>query len=46
MHIFISHAKANSNIARTLAEALEAACENVTTIVASRPGDIRADENG
>ena len=45
MHIFISHAKANSNIARSLAEALEAAREDVTTFIASRPGDIRADED-
>jgi hypothetical protein len=45
MQIFISHAVANRNIARTLSEALEAAREDVSTFVASRPGDIRADEN-
>lgn len=45
MNIFISHATANSNIAQTLAEALEAAIEDVITFVASRPGDIRADED-
>ena len=45
MNIFISHATANSHIAQTLAEAIEAAGENVTTFVASRPGDIRADED-
>src|SRR3990172_5250921 len=45
MHIFISHEKANSNITRSLAEALEAAREDVTTFIASRPGDIRADED-
>lgn len=45
MKIFISHAVANKNIARTLAEALEATKENVTTFLASRPGDIRADED-
>jgi hypothetical protein len=45
MHIFISHAVANRNIARSLAEALEAAREDITTFIASRPGDIRADED-
>ena len=45
MNIFISHAVANMNIARSLAEALEAAREDVTTFIASRPGDIRADED-
>ena len=43
MHVFISHASANARIAGTLAKALEAAQPNVTTFVASRPGDIRAD---
>lgn len=45
MHIFISHAIANSRIAHALAEALVAARGDVTTFVASRPGDIRADED-
>ncbi len=45
MNIFISHATANSHIARSLAEALEKAREDVTTFVASRSGDIRADED-
>ena len=45
MNIFISHAVANSSIAQMLAEALEGAREDVTTFVASRPGDIRADED-
>jgi hypothetical protein len=45
MHIFISPATANSNIARTLAEVLEAAHEDVTAFVVSRPGDIGADED-
>jgi len=45
MKIFISHAVANKNIARSLAEALEATKEKVTTFLASRPGDIRADED-
>ena len=45
MNIFISHAVANKNIARSLAEALEAARQDVTTFLASRPGDIRADED-
>lgn len=45
MNIFISHAVANRNIARSLADTLEAARENVTTFLASRPGDIRADED-
>ena len=44
MNIFISHAVANRNIARSLADTLEAARENVTTFLASRPG-IRADED-
>ncbi len=37
MKIFISHAVANKNIAQSLAEALEATKENVTTFLASRP---------
>lgn len=45
MNIFISHAVANRNIARSLAATLEAAREGVTTFLASRPGDIRADED-
>lgn len=45
MLIFISHAVANSNIAQSLADVLEGACDDVATFVASRPGDIRADEN-
>jgi hypothetical protein len=45
MNIFISHAVANRNIARSLADTLEAAREDVTTFLASRPGDIRADED-
>jgi len=45
MKIFISHAVANKNIAQSLAEALEATKENVTTFLASRHGDIRADED-
>jgi hypothetical protein len=45
MNIFISHAVANEKIARSLADTLEAAREDVTTFLASRPGDIRADEN-
>jgi len=45
MNIFISHAVANKNIARYLADTLEASSEDVTTFLASRPGDIRADEN-
>lgn len=45
MNIFISHAVANRNIARSLADILEAAREDVTTFLASRPGDIGADEN-
>ena len=45
MKIFISHAVANRNIARSLADTLEAAREDVTTFLASRPGDIRADED-
>jgi hypothetical protein len=45
MKIFISHAVANRSIARFLADTLEAAREGVTTFVASRPGDIRADED-
>lgn len=45
MHIFISHAAANRVLARALADALESAPEGVTTFVASRPGDIRADED-
>lgn len=45
MQIFISHAVANMNIAQLLAKTLEAAREDVTTFVASRPGDIRADED-
>jgi len=45
MNIFISHAVANKKIARSLADTLEAAQEDVTTFLASRPGDIRADEN-
>ena len=45
MNIFISHAVANRNIARSLADSLEAAREDVTTFLASRPGDIQADED-
>jgi hypothetical protein len=45
MNIFISHAAANRNIARSLADTLEAAREGVTTFLASRSGDIRADED-
>jgi len=45
MNIFISHAVANKKIARSLANTLEAAREDVTTFLASRPGDIRADED-
>jgi len=45
MKIFISHAVANKKIAQSLADTLEAAGEDVTTFLASRPGDIRADEN-
>ena len=45
MLIFISHAAANSNIAEALAECLAAADSTIDTFVASRPGDIRADEN-
>ncbi len=45
MNIFISHAVANKDIAKFLAETLEAAREDVTTFLASRPGDIRADED-
>lgn len=45
MHIFISHAAANRALARTLADALQTAQEGVTTFVASRPGDIRADKD-
>jgi hypothetical protein len=45
MNIFISHAIANKTIARSLADTLEAARKDVTTFLASRPGDIRADED-
>jgi len=45
MNIFISHAVANKDIARSLADTLEAAREDVTTFLASRAGDIRADED-
>jgi hypothetical protein len=45
MNIFISHAVANKNIAQSLSEVLEATKETVTTFLASRPGDIRADED-
>lgn len=45
MLIFISHATANSRLARALAEALMAARGDVSTFVASRPGDLRADED-
>ena len=45
MKIFISHAVANKIIAQALADELEAAGEDVTTFLASRPGDIRADES-
>ena len=41
MKIFISHAVANRNIAGSLANAFEVAGEDVTTFLASRPGDIR-----
>jgi hypothetical protein len=44
MRIFISHANANANIARALAEALEAT-KTVQTFVSSRAGDLRADED-
>lgn len=43
MHIFISHATANARLARTLAEALERL--GATTFLASRAGDLRADED-
>lgn len=43
MHIFISHATANSRLARTLAGAFEHL--GATTFLASRAGDIRADED-
>jgi hypothetical protein len=43
MHIFISHAAANARLARTLAEAFEHL--GATTFIASRAGDIRADED-
>lgn len=43
MHIFISHATANARLARTLAEAFESL--GATTFLASRAGDIRADED-
>jgi len=43
MHIFISHATANSRLARTLADAFEHL--GATTFLASRAGDIRADED-
>ena len=42
MHFFISHAAANARLARTLAEAVERL--GATTFLASRAGDIRADE--
>lgn len=45
MNIFISHAVANKTIARFFADTLEAARQDVTTFLASRPGDIRADED-
>lgn len=45
MNIFVSHAVANKYIAQALAEALEAAREDVTVFLASRAGDIRADED-
>jgi hypothetical protein len=45
MNIFISHAVANKNIARALADALEAARKDIKTFIASRSGDIRADED-
>lgn len=45
MQIFISHAAANSHVAQELSKAIESASESVKTFVASRPGDIRADEN-
>ena len=43
MHIFISHAAANARLARTLAEVFEQL--GATTFLASRAGDIRADED-
>lgn len=43
MHIFISHAAANARLARSLAEAFEQL--GATTFLASRAGDIRADED-
>lgn len=45
MKIFISHAVANKNIAQSLADEFEVTGEDVTTFLASRPGDIRADES-
>ena len=45
MNIFISHAVANKDIALFLANTLEAAHEDVTTFLASRAGDIRADKD-
>lgn len=41
--IFISHASADSALAKSLAKHIEAAGLDVKTYVASRPGDIRAD---
>ena len=43
MHIFLSHAKANAGLAAALADVLEHL--GATTFLASRAGDIRADEN-
>jgi hypothetical protein len=43
MHIFISHATANAGLATVLAEAFERL--GATTFLASRAGDIRADED-
>lgn len=45
MNIFISHAVANKALARSFADMIEGAREDVTTFLASRPGDIRADED-
>ncbi len=43
MHIFISHAKANADLAKALAEALESLDKK--TFLSSRAGDLRADDD-
>ena len=43
VHIFISHAVANAELARSVADALED--RGATTFLSSRAGDIRADED-